>query len=291
MTNRFSSCPCCGNTTLKEHRNSSFKAPSAPSDFFYGGWKYIKNLFYCSQCGFRYIGELTHNYQDFYQSFGNDDEGYATANVKRMRYFKDMIANLEKSGHINFKNFNRALDIGSGDGLFLYSLPSNIKKTDVEPSPKLQEKLSSNGIEVADDLSHISKETKFDLITLNDFLEHVEKPDEFLKQLISLLEPHGTILISVPDYSRILAKLFPSKYYLTTPMHFSYFTWESMRLLVKKQNGIELITMTKAPSVYAELGDALKWLKIKKNNPLTKYLGKIPIGYRSNFITVLRKGT
>lgn len=40
---------------------------------------------------------------------------------------------------------------------------------------------------------------KVDAVVLSDIIEHVEKPGKLLKTAAELLEPHGTILISIPN--------------------------------------------------------------------------------------------
>ncbi|GAA0247391.1 class I SAM-dependent methyltransferase [Marinomonas primoryensis] len=289
MNSRFTNCPCCESLNLTEKKNENFKVPQKSYDFFYGGWQYIENIVRCRNCGFQFVGKLIQSYSSFYQDFGRDNPSYTEANVKRKRYFKELRSIIEKSCNISLNDLNNVLDVGSGDGVFLSSLSDLVTKTAVEPSPDLRHQLQKQGVNVYEDLSDIPSSMFFQLITLNDVLEHIENPASFLSCLARHLTPDGIIVISVPDYSRLIARVLKEKYYLTTPMHLSYFTWSSLKYLADNQKELEFVKSFNAPVVYAQISDAFKWLKINDTSKFINVLNKVPISYRSNFVSIMRR--
>ncbi|EEX95053.1 methyltransferase type 12 [Vibrio orientalis CIP 102891 = ATCC 33934] len=289
MSTRFSECPCCHSKSLQLSNNKNYTPPKSSMDFFYGGYSKIENVVSCLQCGFKFINNLADNYESFYQNFGNEDQGYSDGDVKRAEFYQDFKCRIKTQVGISLDSFESVLDIGAGDGEFLFSLNDEIVKYAIEPSPLLRNNLRKNNVSSYKDISEVPKEKKFQLITMNDLLEHVEDPNEFISKVMDYLEPDGIIIISVPDYSRLPARILGNNYYLTTPMHFSYFTWRSMKALLKNNDCVGEALIIKAPMMKAKLSDALKWLKIKPTKSISNILDLVPIGYRSNFIAVVRK--
>ena len=289
MTYRFSHCPCCGEERFRGKINPNYCAPLNSGDFFWGGWRYIKDIISCEKCGYGFINSLIPRYEQFYKEFGDSDEGYSSGSVDRARFYRSLQMQIKKKSSFDLNSFDTVLDVGAGDGEFLKSLNSTMLKSAIEPSPALNAMLGKSGVEVFFDVGEIPDSRKFQVISVNDVLEHVEDPSLFVNQLLSILEENGVMIISVPDYSRILARMLKHKYYLTTPMHLSYFTWKSMRSLLSNRTDIKLLSITKAPTVYARLSDALKWLKVDSDNLASRLMSKIPIGYRANFIAIIQK--
>lgn len=101
------------------------------------------------------------------------------------------------------KNNINLLDIGSGLGIFLYSLSkkTNWKLTGIEPDLNFynfsKRELNLNIKNV--DFNKKNLEKKYDIITLNKVIEHVKSPDLFLMKTKKLLKKNGFIYIEVPD--------------------------------------------------------------------------------------------
>jgi SAM-dependent methyltransferase len=92
------------------------------------------------------------------------------------------------------------LDIGCNTGRFLNSLPNSIRKFGVEPSRRASAVAREVGIDIlADDVTGIPRDMRFDCITLIDVIEHVPEPGKLLDQLIALLAPGGRLVISTGD--------------------------------------------------------------------------------------------
>ncbi len=103
-----------------------------------------------------------------------------------------------------FKTSNpwTVLDVGSGLGVF----PHGIKKAGWECIALDPDKRACRHIEeavgieaVCADFLTYDTDRRFDLITLNKVLEHVEDPITMLKRTTRFLKPDGFIYIEVPD--------------------------------------------------------------------------------------------
>ena len=117
----------------------------------------------------------------------------------------------------------KILEIGSGDGRHLTKLKRIFKDkielyaTDLANhlvSPEIcfiefQELLRNKKIFL----------NKFDVVFAFHVLEHVPDPLLFLKQALSLLRPHGKLIISVPNPARITKKVFKKESWDNPPYH------------------------------------------------------------------------
>ena len=87
---------------------------------------------------------------------------------------------------------------------------------------------------------------KFDLIVIQNVLEHLGDPDQGMVLLRKLLTPTGIGRLQVPNDGSWLHQLLeaenmiPGQYYLSYPEHLHYFNMDSIRSLVT-QNGLELL--------------------------------------------------
>lgn len=94
---------------------------------------------------------------------------------------------------------------------------------------------------------------KFDVIILGDIIEHLSKPDEFLKKLKRNLNKNGYILISVPNIVNIVAriKIILGKFEyqekgIFDRDHLRFFTLKSFKQLVR-DSGYSLVCFKVAP--------------------------------------------
>lgn len=107
----------------------------------------------------------------------------------------------------------RLLDVGCGNGAFLLRARGiGISVQGCEPDPLAVETCKTEGLDViqgnafANELDH----SRFDVITLNHVIEHVEHPMLLLQRLNSLLAPHGMLWIALPNPNALGVRLFGS---------------------------------------------------------------------------------
>lgn len=94
---------------------------------------------------------------------------------------------------------------------------------------------------------------RFDVIILGDIIEHLSRPDEFLKKLKRNLNKNGYILISTPNIVNIAAriKIILGKFEyqekgLFDKTHLRFFTLKSFKQLVR-DSGYSLVCFKVAP--------------------------------------------
>lgn len=138
-----------------------------------------------------------------------------------------------------FKNAKNAYDIGCGEGFLLeefYKLNLKVKSCDFSNAIKRffshLEEFHSQG-NIYEIISDVFEKEKFDIITVQNVLEHVVEPVELLKLLRKGMHKDSILAISVPnDFSDLQMKLLEKKKirerWLCYPDHLSYFTPESM---------------------------------------------------------------
>ncbi len=94
-------------------------------------------------------------------------------------------------------------DVGAGMGIFLHKfLAGNWRGTAIEPDPYACEFIKSMNpdVEVLQGYSQtVTHKRRYDLITLNRVLEHVQNPTELLRGEASRLSSKGLLYLEVPD--------------------------------------------------------------------------------------------
>ncbi|TMJ01392.1 MAG: class I SAM-dependent methyltransferase [Alphaproteobacteria bacterium] len=82
----------------------------------------------------------------------------------------------------------------------------------------------------------LARETeKFDVVTAFDIIEHVQNPEQFLRDIREILKPGGVIAISSPDTDHVLRYLMRSKWPMLQPMqHTMLFSRRSIATLLER---------------------------------------------------------
>jgi 2-polyprenyl-3-methyl-5-hydroxy-6-metoxy-1,4-benzoquinol methylase len=174
--------------------------------------RYYRKYLECKICGHFFSQhqlDLTNLYKNDYvnKTYGNYNSLIRKFNkIKNLKktnsdnYFrvKRIINNLKK------KKNPQICDVGSGLGIFPYFFNKNLTskfsliETDNKNISFLKKYLKFKN--VFKNTEFFKKDNnKFDLITFNKILEHIEKPALLLKKYSKLLKKNGLIYIEVPD--------------------------------------------------------------------------------------------
>jgi SAM-dependent methyltransferase len=122
----------------------------------------------------------------------------------------------------------RLLDIGCGDGSFLLAASQagwRVMGTELNPQPAREA-----GLDVREDVSQVADEGQFDCITMWHTLEHMRDIPSTLRHAARLLKPDGKLLIAVPDFGGLQARIFGERWlHIDVPRHLYHFDAGSLR--------------------------------------------------------------
>lgn len=275
---RFEKCPCCDSKELGTiWHNPTPKTLKDWKDFMFGGRRFFDRVMGCNSCNFRYLEPIILG-DTYYRTA--DHSCYHSLSEARLRYFSEIKTEIHKRGH-HFTANAEILDIGAGEGDWL-SIWSEIKlRYATEILSDFVDRMKEKGISLLSTLDKTNEQ--FDMISAFDFLEHVENPDHFLQKISTKLKDNGILIIGVPDMGKFLARLFGTRYYLYCPMHYSYFTQHSLRLLLSKYfKNVEIFA---SPPMYCTLNTVAKWIFPQLQSPMLNNLW-LPFGYSASLIAI-----
>jgi SAM-dependent methyltransferase len=201
----------------------------------------------CSSCGFKHIVPFADETttEEFYSDkfYNEEKDNYISNHQKDMDWW--LIEHNEK--YDLFEEYlkepgRRILDIGSGPGFFLKAgSDRGWDVTGVEPG-KAAFKFSRQELNLNVKNVFFCRETfqdfgTFDVIHLNNVLEHVISPIEMVAMAKSILRPEGLLSITTPNdfnpLQNIAVKYFGKKHWWVVPdHHLNYFTAHTLRKLL-----------------------------------------------------------
>ncbi len=123
----------------------------------------------------------------------------------------------------------KVLDIGAGSGKFVRYLRNNqIEACGIEPAQALYRRfLADEPFFFPVTIEEFSKDPpadKFNIIFARDVIEHVDRPDLFLKCASSVLSPGGKLVVTTPDAGSFTARVLGKRWHHYNKYHFSYFS-------------------------------------------------------------------
>jgi SAM-dependent methyltransferase len=166
------------------------------------------NVVQCKGCGFIYTNPMIFGIEHLERSHYNDPEKYQRDEEGKIsKMFKERLKYISQ-----FKKGKTLLDIGAGKGEFLYeALNGGWEVNGIEPSPEFcrfaKEKFGLKIINGVLGENDGFENQKFDLVTLNHVLEHVDDPLNLLKLILKYLNKDGILFIEVPNCGTLLLKI------------------------------------------------------------------------------------
>ena len=180
--------------------------------------KYLRTWNFCKNCKLHF-SKSSHSineaelYKKFYRSnksayrLRNQEENF----LKIIKLKKsesetlnriDRIKKFFKEKKFSLKKNSKVLDVGGASGVFAYLLKKqmklkNINVIDLSDQGEFLRKYKINYIQK--DILKFKNNVKFDLITCNFVLEHLDNPLRLIKKMLSLLKKHGLLYIEVPS--------------------------------------------------------------------------------------------
>lgn len=186
---------------------------------------------------------LSEYYPAKYYSYAEPIDGGLSGRVKRWLFqvASDPVGKMARSflgKHIAIlpvrSHSGSVLDMGCGSGKFLSFMKGVGWKTyGTDISPQAVEVAKSRGHQVScGDVRQAGfSDNFFDLITLNNVLEHVYDPIGTLQELHRILRPGGELIICVPNFDCYERQVFGEHWNpLKIPVHFHHFNSKSLAL-------------------------------------------------------------
>jgi ubiquinone/menaquinone biosynthesis C-methylase UbiE len=165
-------------------------------------------------------------------------ELYYSGKLQTTRAWKNQV---EKVRFVErFAAGGRLLDVGCGDGRFLWALdPKRWDRVGVEPVGPVIELVRSRFREIrfilGDAFSPELQEETFDVITLWHSIEHFQDPFGALNAISRLLRPGGRLIVSTPNFAGWQAQFFREHWYaFDAPRHLFYFSPAALNSLLQK---------------------------------------------------------
>jgi len=225
---------------------------------------YIKDKYRinkCLICGFVYTSPVPSNriLNKYYRRFDNNLQNKEEIIINDSFRVLDVI--------YKYKRYNKTLlDIGSGNGIFL----ENSKLYGFDPfGLDISKKFISyfkNILKIPfinADIRYYKSKQKYDIVTLNQVIEHFSDPVNVIRNCYDLLSTNGLISIATPNIQSFTAKIRQEDFdYLIPPEHLSYFSINSLKSILIR-NRFRIIKI-KTWTYSVDVAGIIKYL-LKKN--------------------------
>ena len=222
-TQMHSSCPVCGEITLK------------------GLWEVNGyTIARCSVCSLVFVQNLV-TAEDLAAHYaGGTDDAYDDTNFECLNYYYQKLGSLIRS---RFPQPGRVLDLGCSRGWFLDVMTgwechgNEIVASDAAAArERYGDRIVTGSFE-----EYPLREGYFDVITMQDVFDHFRDPILTLERCRRLLRPGGLIVIKVHNISCLYAKLTgPNFYAVIPPSHLFYYDAQSLTNTLSK-SGFQVV--------------------------------------------------
>jgi SAM-dependent methyltransferase len=173
---------------------------------------------------------------------GVSDPAYYDANREQLSYFYNKLGRIIKEMCPNGK---RIFDVGCSRGWFMDSMDgwechgNELNEFEANEAKKLYgNNIVQGPFETCPDYA-----TPFDVVTIQDVLDHFIDPVAVIRKANKMLRSGGLLVIKVHDFGCLYAKLTGQKFYaVIPPSHLTYFNANSLRVLCEK-NGFRISEM------------------------------------------------
>lgn len=233
MSSNFRSCPVCQDSAKS-------------SIFSLRGYELVK----CVQCRHVYVS----NPKEDSTSGFNENFDIHKSKI-RHHQIRNLILTLFPRAQVN------VVEIGSGYGQLgkLLESDSQIHYQGYEPSQQRAAFSAKHGVNVKNEMFS-SSDSNYDVVVIDNVLEHVQEPRELIKVASESLKEGGIVIIIVPNRFD-LRRFIPSwkkKHYWLPHCHINYFSYSDLKYLTS----VEGLTLKNFDSSTLP-SDASVYLKVK----------------------------
>ena len=247
-------------------------------DYRYELSKVEFNLVKCKNCGLVYFNPRPDSIEmkNYYPpvKYYNGHKKSLSALLSHLT-LKRLINNIKK-----YTKKGRLLDIGYGDGSFLYNAQNEgfeVFGLDIssEAFEIVNKKLGSNKNIFNCELEDCKfPNNYFDVITLCHVLEHLPDPKKTLYEIEKKIKDDGILIVSVPNIDCFVFKVFKRFWFsLDAPRHYYHFSYNTIDKILKL-TGFKVIKISYPPMNFPldPLKSLIVFLKEKNLNNIYIYI-------------------
>lgn len=244
----------------------------------------VKGLLKCENCGFM-SADLNLSNAEIKQLYSENyyhGEEYADYLSDKQIIQKNFNKRLEKmKPYLDNVKDKKLFEIGCAYGFFLQvasQIFGKISGIDIsEDAIKYAKEILKLDV-YAGDFCLLDIQDKFDVICMWDTIEHLDKPELFVKKSYEILNKDGLLCITTGDIGSVNARLRGRKWrQIHPPTHLHYFSRKTLALLLEKE-GFEILEVT-YPANKISLNTVLYTILCLKSNceKIYKFVEKIGI--------------
>jgi len=199
--------------------------------------------------------------------------------ISNLSWFEKQILLVETIGNARYKTKdknNKLLEIGFGDGLFLEYMSN--KKWDVygieieESCVKRLKKLGIENVYAGNIFSVPFDDKTFDLVRMNQTLEHMHDPLKVLMEVKRILKENGRLIIAVPNFDGACHRMFKQyAYSLHIPFHLYFFSLATLEKLIARVGGFKIVRVHRNNFLVLFLASVVQYLKRNQNTGFSSY--------------------
>jgi SAM-dependent methyltransferase len=172
--------------------------------------------------------------------------------------------------------------VGAGNGeLVRYLKEQHLDAQGFEPNKTAREVAYRKGVDLWDHLP-LNKKGYYQVIQMFHVLEHIPDPQKMIKDLHSMLEENGTLIIALPNYKSWDARFFKTYWAgYDVPRHLFHFEEKGVELLTREHFELKETQPMWLDSFYVSI------LSSRYKNYILPSIIGVVLGFLSNCSTLI----
>lgn len=215
----------------------------------------------CKSCGFFYV-DPTFNEEVTHSNFLNENSyTKVLMNKKNINLDKKKFLYALQKLNMNLKN-KKVLDIGCGFGFFLdVAREHDCEVYGSELNQSCLKLLRKKKIPLITNYENFHE--KFDIVSLWLVLEHLFDPASLLKDIHRLLKKNGKLIINIPNYKSLSARILKDKCSMFSgEQHINFFSIKNLEEFLNNN----FFKTTLSETVISDIGTVKNYLNYSENS-------------------------
>jgi 2-polyprenyl-3-methyl-5-hydroxy-6-metoxy-1,4-benzoquinol methylase len=204
--------------------------------------------------------DLADLYGTYYPRKNITSEQVSAAAAKVRRVFSGLrrwLMGVDNQGQYNARPGEKMLDIGCGSGLSLLEAQAlGVDAWGVEADPNSQRFADQLGLRIHQGnlQDNPFSDTSFDLIVLNQVIEHIPEPDKALQLIQQRLAPNGRVVLVFPNVNSLWCRLSGLSWInWHVPYHLHHFMLETFTRMAERCDYRVVRSRTITPNLWTLL--------------------------------------